>query len=88
MKFFSVKSLNTKNAKLASFSLDKIRFFIHKKVKTNEEFPFSEDHFEFEVKNVDEEVQKLVKEGFKLIKEPKNYFWGRSAFLRDPEKSE
>mgnify|MGYP001600207459 CR=1 FL=1 len=45
----------------------------------------NEDHIEFEVEKLEQEIDELKNQGFALEIEPKQYYWGKSAYLRDPE---
>jgi predicted enzyme related to lactoylglutathione lyase len=47
--------------------------------------PPNEDHFAFGVADVDATAAALVAEGFAFLVEPRDFDWGRSAYLRDPD---
>ena len=47
--------------------------------------PPNEDHFAFGVADVDATAAALVAEGFSFLVEPRDFDWGRSAYLRDPD---
>jgi catechol 2,3-dioxygenase-like lactoylglutathione lyase family enzyme len=44
-----------------------------------------ENHVAFAVEDVDATSEALVKQGLSLDIPPKDYYWGRSAYLRDPD---
>ena len=69
----------------ASFMLNDFRVFLHQKMDMKEGLPPNEDHVEYEVEDLDKEIDRLKNEGFELELEPKKYYWGYSAYLRDPE---
>ena len=47
--------------------------------------PPNEDHFAFSVSDVDGSCHELRARGFAFLVEPRDYPWGRSAYLRDPD---
>jgi catechol 2,3-dioxygenase-like lactoylglutathione lyase family enzyme len=47
--------------------------------------PPNEDHFAFKAVNVDEAWAELKRQGIEMLLEPRDYDWGRSAYLRDPD---
>ena len=44
-----------------------------------------ENHHAFAVEDVDAACQKLKDQGLKIEVAPQNYYWGYSAYLRDPD---
>lgn len=44
-----------------------------------------ENHIAFAVTDVDATCETLVKQGLALEVPPKDYYWGRSAYLRNPD---
>ena len=44
-----------------------------------------DNHIAFEVQDVDAACEELAKRGLTLEVPPKDYYWGRSAYLRDPD---
>lgn len=46
-----------------------------------------ENHVAFAVEDVDDVCETLVKQGLTLEVPPKDYYWGRSAYLRNPDGS-
>lgn len=62
----------------ATFDLDGITLLIHVKGETQEGMPANADHFAVRVGDVDAEAARLGTEA-------KDYDWGRSAYLTDPD---
>lgn len=61
------------------------KIFIHKTYQPSEgELP-PENHTAFAVENVDAMCNTLIQQGLTLEVPPKDYYWGRSAYLRDPD---
>lgn len=75
----------TKDENSCLFILNSMSFFLHKKDSWEEGMPPNEDHFEFQVENVEDEIKRLESVGYKIFLEPKDYYWGKSAYLRDSE---
>jgi catechol 2,3-dioxygenase-like lactoylglutathione lyase family enzyme len=69
---------------MAIFEVGQTRLFIHKRYPAAEgELP-PENHLAFAVEGVDNYCRRLQQQGLTLEVEPQNYYWGRSAYLRDP----
>ena len=62
----------------ATFDLDGITMLIHVKGDSAEGMPPNVDHFALRVTDVDADAARLGTEA-------KDYDWGRSAYLRDPD---
>lgn len=62
----------------ATFDLDGITLLIHVRGEAHEGMPPNTDHFAIRVGDVDAEAARLGTEA-------KDYDWGRSAYLRDPD---
>lgn len=61
------------------------KVFIHRKyVPAEGELP-PENHIAFAVEDVDATCEALLARGLTLEIPPKDYYWGRSAYLRDPD---
>jgi catechol 2,3-dioxygenase-like lactoylglutathione lyase family enzyme len=70
---------------MAIFMSDETKIFIHKTYPPSEgELP-PENHTAFAVEDIDETCATLVQQGLTLEVPPKDYYWGRSAYLRDPD---
>jgi catechol 2,3-dioxygenase-like lactoylglutathione lyase family enzyme len=62
-----------------------MKIFIHRKyVPAEGELPAA-DHIAFAVEDVDATCETLIKQGLTLEVPPKDFYWGRSAYLRDPD---
>jgi catechol 2,3-dioxygenase-like lactoylglutathione lyase family enzyme len=74
-----------KSDDMAIFMNGETKIFIHKKYPASEgELP-PENHTAFAVADVDAACNALLQEGLTLETPPKDYYWGRSAYLRDPD---
>ena len=62
-----------------------ITLLIHKKYPQVEGQPPNQDHIAFAVEDVDAASTALTQQGMKLLLEPRQYDWGKSAYLRDPD---
>lgn len=70
---------------MAIFFVNETKVFIHHKYDPkNGELP-PEDHHAFAVENVDQTCEQLVEQGLTLEIPPQDFYWGRSAYLRDPD---
>lgn len=50
-----------------------------------EDGPPNEDHFAVGVTGLDAACEELRERGVGFLVEPRDYPWGRSAYLRDPD---
>ncbi len=70
---------------MAIFMNGETKIFIHKKYPASEgELP-PENHTAFVVDDVDATCASLTQVGLTLEVPPQDYYWGRSAYLRDPD---
>ena len=70
---------------MAIFMNGDTKIFIHRKYPPSEgELP-PENHTAFAVEDVDAMCNDLTRQGLTLEIPPKDYYWGRSAYLRDPD---
>lgn len=70
---------------MSIFFTEETKIFIHYRyAPRNGELP-PENHHAFQVDDVDEVCAQVIQRG--LIPEipPQNFYWGRSAYLRDPD---
>ena len=74
-----------KSENTALFEVDGFKTFLHRQMKHEAGMPANEDHMEYKVSDLDEIVSGLIEKGMKIENHPKEYYWGRSAFLRDIE---
>lgn len=71
----------------ALFEGDGFHIVVHRNVKPEEEdasSPPSESHAGFSVEDLDGAVRELQAAGYAVPYPPRDYPWGRSAYLRDP----
>lgn len=69
---------------MAIFMNGETKIFIHRTYESAEgELP-PENHVAYKVEDVDTVCNSLMNKGLKLEFPPKDYYWGRSAYLRDP----
>ncbi len=70
---------------MAIFFMNDTRIFIHYKyVPQDGELP-PENHHAFLVEDVDGTCQRLMEQGLSLEVPAQDFYWGRSAYLRDPD---
>lgn len=71
---------------MAIFMFNGVKYFIHETYEVDENSPLPPDnHMAFTVENVDNAVQQLSEKGMTLDVAPADYYWGRSAYMRDPD---
>lgn len=61
------------------------KIFIHKIYEPAADDLSPENHIAFAVDDVDQVCEELQKQGLKIEILPKDYYWGKSAYLRDPD---
>lgn len=70
---------------MAIFLVGQTKVFIHQTYTPDAgELP-PENHTAFAVPDVDAACAALTDAGVRLEVEPRDYYWGRSAYLRDPD---
>ena len=70
---------------LSIFFTDETKIFIHYRyAPKNGELP-PEDHHAFTVEDVDRACEQVMERGLMLEIPPQDFYWGRSAYLRDPD---
>jgi catechol 2,3-dioxygenase-like lactoylglutathione lyase family enzyme len=70
---------------MAIFMSGETKIFIHRTYPASEgELP-PENHVAFSVQDVDATCETLLKQGLTLEVPPQDYYWGRSAYLRNPD---
>jgi catechol 2,3-dioxygenase-like lactoylglutathione lyase family enzyme len=69
----------------AVFALGGVKLLVHERAVGMEDGPPNEDHFAVGVTNLDATCEDLVSRGYAFLLEPRDYPWGRSAYLRDPD---
>ena len=69
----------------AIFMIGEVKLFIHETYKPTDDQPLPPvDHLAFSVADVDGTTAALVEDGLQMERAPAEYYWGRSAYLRDP----
>jgi catechol 2,3-dioxygenase-like lactoylglutathione lyase family enzyme len=61
------------------------KLLVHERAAANDDGPPNEDHFAFAVADLDGFCDTLRSAGVAFLVEPRDYPWGRSAYLRDPD---
>ena len=73
------------SADMAIFMSGETRIFIHRNYQPSESELPPENHVAFAVADVDATCQALIEQGLLMEIPPKDYYWGRSAYLFDPD---
>jgi catechol 2,3-dioxygenase-like lactoylglutathione lyase family enzyme len=61
------------------------KLLVHARSAAMEGGPPNEDHFALAVDDLDRACEALRADGVELLVPPRDYPWGRSAYLRDPD---
>lgn len=69
----------------ATFAAGGAKLLVHERAATMESGPPNEDHVALSVKGLDRVCDELRRQGRVFLVEPRDYPWGRSAYLRDPD---
>ena len=69
----------------ALFAVGSSKLLVHERAAAMDDGPPNEDHFAISVDDLDEACAELVARGSAFLVEPRDYPWGRSAYLRDPD---
>ena len=72
------------NDDMAIIQFENVKILIHATYEPAEGDLPCENHIAFGSMNVDLEAQRLSASGTSMLYAPKDYDWGRSAYLRDP----
>lgn len=70
---------------MAIFMVGQTKLFIHEIYEPSDGDLPPENHIAFAVDDVDATCELLITQGLTLEVEPRDYYWGRSAYLRDPD---
>ncbi|MGQ0601289.1 MAG: VOC family protein [Anaerolineales bacterium] len=73
------------NEMLAIFTLGDLKLLIHAQVPATPGDPPNVDHFAFGAQDLAAEAQALADRGLKFEIGPREFDWGQSAYLRDPD---
>ena len=69
----------------AIFAVGDAKVLVHERAEPADDGPANEDHFALGVSDVDAAFDELRGRGHAVHVEPRDYEWGRSAYLRDPD---
>ena len=69
----------------ATYGAGAVSLLIHERSDAPDAGPANEDHFALAVTDLDAACDELRKKGVAFLVEPREYAWGRSAYLRDPD---
>ncbi len=70
---------------MAIFMTGQTKIFIHRTYEATDGGLPPENHTAYAVADVDAETEALRTIGVAVEIEPRDYYWGRSAYLRDPD---
>ena len=70
---------------MAVFFTDETKIFIHDNYAPKNGELLPENHHAFRVENVDTLCEELMERGLTPEIPPQDFYWGRSAYLRDPD---
>lgn len=83
-KFLGTEA-RAKSIDTGEFMLSGVKLFIHRKVERSPLPSPDDDHIAFEVDDVDAACKQLEIRGITIEVAPREYYWGRSAYLKDPD---
>jgi catechol 2,3-dioxygenase-like lactoylglutathione lyase family enzyme len=69
----------------ALFAVGDAKILVHERAAAMDGGPPNEDHFALSVEDLDGASEALRADGCEFLVEPRDYPWGRSAYLRDPD---
>ena len=69
----------------ALFAIGDGRLLVHERAGEAADGPPNEDHFAVTVDDLDAACSSALGAGLALLVEPREFPWGRSAYLRDPD---
>jgi catechol 2,3-dioxygenase-like lactoylglutathione lyase family enzyme len=69
----------------AIFSVGAAKILVHERAAGMECGPPNEDHVALSVMDIDAALTSLRAHGHAIVVEPRDYPWGRSVYLRDPD---
>jgi catechol 2,3-dioxygenase-like lactoylglutathione lyase family enzyme len=69
----------------AIFSAGGAKILVHERSAALADGPPNEDHFALAVDDLNAACAELLARGLAFVLEPRDYPWGRSAYLRDPD---
>jgi catechol 2,3-dioxygenase-like lactoylglutathione lyase family enzyme len=68
----------------ALFEMDGFHLVVHRTYAADKDAPPGESHVGFSVEDLDASIDSLQSAGYEVEFPPRDYPWGRSAYLRDP----
>jgi len=69
----------------ALFAAGAGKLLVHERSAAMDAGPPNEDHFALSVHDLDGACEELRQQGVAFLVEARDYAWGRSAYLRDPD---
>jgi catechol 2,3-dioxygenase-like lactoylglutathione lyase family enzyme len=69
----------------AIYAAGGVKLLLHERAGASPDGPPNEDHVAVGVPDVEAACDALREQGATLLLEPRDYPWGRSAYLRDPD---
>ena len=86
-KVLGVTPVSWQRGETATFMLGDVKLFLHRRSEKREPgWPLrDEDHIAFAVEDVDRACEELKSVGLTVAVGPRDFYWGRSAYLRDPD---
>jgi catechol 2,3-dioxygenase-like lactoylglutathione lyase family enzyme len=69
----------------ALFTAGDVKLLVHERGAPTEDVPPNEDHIALGVADLEAVCAALRADGIALLVEPRDFPWGRSAYLRDPD---
>jgi catechol 2,3-dioxygenase-like lactoylglutathione lyase family enzyme len=69
----------------AIYAAGGVKVLVHERAGASADGPPNEDHVAIGVSDVDGTCAALRDRGVELLVDPRDYPWGRSAYLRDPD---
>ncbi len=69
----------------AIFSAGSVKLLVHERAGAMEGGPPNEDHVALGAADLDAACAELGEQGLSFLVEARDYPWGRSAYLRDPD---
>jgi len=67
------------------FAAGSVKLLVHERSGAMADGPPNEDHVAISVPDVDAAYDELREQGVAFLLEPRDYPWGRSVYLRDPD---
>ncbi len=82
-KVLGIKPASWHAGVAAEFMLGTVKLFLHARGDPRPDGPPGVDHIAFAVDDVDQACEELRAQGLRIEIGPKDFYWGRSAYLRD-----